>query len=415
MQHLYDDNEDLLRRAADQYPLKIQPGNWDDLAPVMLPAKAGVEKSRRKINASRILLSVTTLMAILGIAVLFEPVPSRRFPLTTQSADLRFSLQPATKGTDRGGNNHPGTLLRTARKKVAFAMAGSRLVPPAPAEATEKQVVHANKQLPVPPSLVTGHSTWKSIGHRSNAYAADIRKAGSGHVLLTRVVPATTAMAVNLIQAVPSIPSAQPPFTTPKRKGFYLSLEGGFQLNQVKGQGFNAAGFSGGFTAGFQLNKRIAAETGLSWSQKHFQTDGRYFDMSKAGSGMPPNMTVLSMSSCTNIIEIPILLKFNPGRANPSPFFIRAGISSYILTRESNDYLAVINGQQQGVKGRYTDSRHYFAAAAQLGVGMEYKTPAGSTFRVEPYVQMPLRGIGIGSVQVMTAGLHLGVTRYTHR
>jgi predicted GNAT family acetyltransferase len=63
--------------------------------------------------------------------------------------------------------------------------------------------------------------------------------------------------------------------------------------------------------------------------------------------------------------------------------------------------------------GSYKNNCRYIAVMANIGAEYNYKTGKHTLIRIEPYIQIPLKGIGIGSMPVMTAGLHVGFMRFT--
>ena len=91
--------------------------------------------------------------------------------------------------------------------------------------------------------------------------------------------------------------------------------------------------------------------------------------------------------------------------------FSSAGISSYLLTSEKNDYLTLVNGTEQSMAGSYKKACRYFAATFDLSIGYEHTLGTTTRLRIEPYLQIPLKGIGVGSMPVKSAGLHIGLLR----
>ena len=126
---------------------------------------------------------------------------------------------------------------------------------------------------------------------------------------------------------------------------------------------------------------------------------------------MPAGMKVVSLEGSCSIIEIPFKVKYNLRSRGDKHFYTTAGISGYIVTGEYNKYHAILNGAEQDITGSYNKSSGYTAAVLVLGAGYENSMGKSLRIRIAPYVQIPLRGIGVGALPVMTTGLHLGFTR----
>ncbi|HQW93716.1 MAG TPA: outer membrane beta-barrel protein, partial [Ferruginibacter sp.] len=194
-----------------------------------------------------------------------------------------------------------------------------------------------------------------------------------------------------------------------KRKpSFYFGLTGGAELSQVKGQGMTRPGLNGGLVAGLQVSKQLAVETGVQFSQKKYYSQGKHFNP-KAGS-MPSNMTVNSLDGSCSLVEIPLTVKYNFGK-NKNGFYTTAGVSTYIMTKEKNNYQATVSGQDQQIKSTYSNTKAYLATDLNFSAGYQQSIGKKLNIRVEPYIQIPLKGIGVGTMPVMSTGVHLVFTR----
>ena len=207
-----------------------------------------------------------------------------------------------------------------------------------------------------------------------------------------------------------NIPGGKQSILRKQQRGIYFGFVAGPSFNQVKSQGLNKSGFDIGLLAGYQLNNKLSIESGLLFEKKYYFSDGKYFDMSKAGTGMPAGMKVLSLEGSCAIFEIPLKLKFDFARNNHTRFFATTGISTYIITNEYNKYRTLISGTQQDVTGNYNNTSNYFAATIHISGGYQRKIGKLVSLRIEPFLQIPIRGLGIGSLPILSTGIHLGIT-----
>jgi hypothetical protein len=111
------------------------------------------------------------------------------------------------------------------------------------------------------------------------------------------------------------------------------------------------------------------------------------------------------------VIEIPLKVKYDVIDKKKGELFVTAGISTYILTKENNQYYALINGSPQNSNVIYTDKKTYLAGGLNLSTGYSIHLKKKTDIRIEPYMQMPFKGTGVGSMRVTTAGLNIGITR----
>ncbi|MFI5192853.1 MAG: outer membrane beta-barrel protein [Chitinophagales bacterium] len=192
--------------------------------------------------------------------------------------------------------------------------------------------------------------------------------------------------------------------------GFYAGIMAGPQFSQTKQQGFGGPGLSDGLLVGFHLRRKMAIETGFIISNKRYVSAGAYFDMSKISASMPSGMKLSQVQSKVTVFEIPVKFRYDVLKINQGNVFTTGGVSSYIITRESNQYHILNNGYPETLSGNYSAHQNYFAAAINVSAGYEWKVGKSLNFRVEPYLQIPTKTIGMGSMHVVSAGLYLGIT-----
>lgn len=133
--------------------------------------------------------------------------------------------------------------------------------------------------------------------------------------------------------------------------------------------------------------------------------------MDKMGGSMPADMKIISVEGNSNLYQIPIAIKYDIAHKKEGNFFASAGISSYLLTKEKNDYQTSINGVQHNMIGLYKNVTAGFASSMDVSIGYEHTLQQRATIRIQPYLQIPLKGIGMGSMQVMSTGIHIAYTR----
>ena len=138
-------------------------------------------------------------------------------------------------------------------------------------------------------------------------------------------------------------------------------------------------------------------------AKKYYYSSGEFFNLNM------PGKKVISLEGNSTIIEIPIKAKFNFLNKQKTSLFASAGVISYLLTNEKNDYILLVNGAEMNMTNIYPDASRYFAGAIDLSAGFEYNIGNALKLRIEPYVQIPLKGIGVGTMDILSSGLHLTI------
>ncbi len=403
--------DELFEKAAENYPLKINTGNFDDLMPFIgaqatTVTKTAMLKGKRK---TALLLIAFFLTSILAVTYFFSEKNNKTANDKSVSKNIiHLSSQnniakQADKNTDA----------------VAADNAVTENIEDLPENIFEPRRIGYNvKGKTITNILQPGAVTDDVNGNESSSI--DEQEALNKTESEKPKQPVQTAAAVNIeakkeiiVKPATKNKSEQEEKKTANdkkknRPGFYFGTAAGVELNQVKTQDMTKAGFNGGVILGVQLNKKIAVETGVQLSQKKYYSDGKYFKP-KTGS-MPANMNVSSLQSTSTIIEIPVSVKYNFSKKK-NTLYGKAGLSSYIMTKESNNYQAVVSGQQQQVNSTYKANKAYLASDVRISAGYQHGLNKKLNMRVEPYIQIPLKGIGVGSLPVTTTGLQIVLTR----
>ena len=191
-------------------------------------------------------------------------------------------------------------------------------------------------------------------------------------------------------------------------KGFYFGLIAGPDWSSVKMQSVNQTGYSLGVLAGYRFNKRISLESGVYWDKKYYYSTGEYFSTKHLPVQYPPALPNKSVEGYCNMFEIPISIRYDFATRINHGFFAKTGFSTYIMKKEVYSFTKT----NDAVKGPfpYYNTTTDFMAILQLSGGYERTIGQKTKIRVEPYVKIPLQGIGIGSMPISSAGIYFGIT-----
>ena len=197
----------------------------------------------------------------------------------------------------------------------------------------------------------------------------------------------------------------------PQEKGPYVGVVVGLDMSSVE-FGSVKTGNNKGLLVGYAFNNRWSVESGLLWNKKQFSADGSYY---KADGYVPQaGLTILDVNSTSQLYELPLNVKYTilTGR---NQLFATAGVSSYLIKRENIDLHYDWNGQQGNQYYDYSNTSKHWLSVANLSVG--YTVPVGSfgSLRLEPYVKMPLKELGVCNMRVTSMGLNVGLTKMLRR
>ena len=425
MQDIEQNMDELFRKAAENYPLKTGESNWDDIAPALLsssviPAESTKKRSiKKKAGLLLLLLSLSLAGWIVfnfqgnkkEITRLNKPGDEKNMTNSFNKTIIPFNKQNIEKKSATTERAHPTTqdqqlengriLLpkKSGYRKIKYSGIKNR-------SRDNAQFLFTDRLFQNMPATIFKNP----INDIANPKQIDPAHAISDQVIFKTAIEANDINAQketnteNLTEKKKN--------SMPEQRGIYLGVASGLSFAEVKKQGFKKPGLNIGVIAGYQFNGRSSIEAGLFFAQKKYFTGGRYFNMDKIGSSMPAGMEVVSLESTSCVFEIPTRFKYNLLHKNKADLFSSAGITSYILAREKNNYLMLHNGTKQNMTGLYKNGSKYFAATLDISLGYEHTIGKSSHLRIEPYLQIPLKGIGVGSLPVLSSGLRIGLTKF---
>jgi hypothetical protein len=191
-------------------------------------------------------------------------------------------------------------------------------------------------------------------------------------------------------------------------KGFYAGITSGIDLSSIHFRSLRS-GATKGFIIGYAFNKKWSIESGLFWDTKKVYDNGKYFN--PPGYTPTSGMTIVAVNGRSRLYELPVNLKYTikPGKHN---LFATAGLSSYFMRSENYDYEYLQNNQPGGHNYlSYKNETNNWFSVVNFGLGYSHKLNAIGTLRVEPYLRLPIKELGIGKMPIMSTGLNFGFTR----
>jgi len=460
MEHLENDMDDLFQKAGELYPLKTTGSDWDAVAGKLQNEIPGAvhdlsgPTAVRSGNKRKWLLLL--LLIPLGLGISYYSGKTNTAGLNISSA--KTSNKPADQNKIKTvvPDNHPASAMevdnnQAAVRENAQIQSGEKSVAENSSQHVTRMVYSEKKKNGGGGTRLTGNNTHtsqrqisgadgmtpshlnsshagqglneteavaadKSTDNSSTSTAEPARKTEAAVVPL--VVPAQkeadaalnktdkTEPAKNLSQ---DSSGAKKKTNTASRqnKGLYVGLIAGPDISAVDFQAIKHPGYSLGATLGYRFNKRLAVETGFIYDKKYYYSDGAHY------KNQLPMYTIVDVDGNCDMFEIPLNVRYDFSFKKNGNFFAKGGFSSYLMRKQTysgtsyNNY----NGSEAawGPKSNYPQE-NYFFSIVQLSGGYEFSIDGKTKIQIEPYVKIPLQGIGSGSMPISSAGIYFGIT-----
>jgi hypothetical protein len=211
-----------------------------------------------------------------------------------------------------------------------------------------------------------------------------------------------TASNIQQVQGTSTKKAASKNGRPDRMNGFSFFVSAGPDASKAQNSKAGKVTMSWGLGVAYTLN-RFTLKTGV------FSADKIYWagpDDYKLSYTPPPNLKFMGADANCRVIEIPIKLSYSFAVKNRSNWFAGAGLSSYLMKRE--DYLyeyksSAGNSYYHSYEIK-NENKHYFSVLNFSG-GYTYQLSKTISISGEPYVEVPLTGIGVGKVHLNSGGI----------
>ncbi len=407
MQDLNQNMDELLRKAAEHYPLKINKSEWETIAP-SVAGTADKPASRKKNVFIKKIISLFIFFIALLLADSFINRSLKKSELRHSFAEKKSSV-PSSNQNDVSKRSR----IKKEQDQPALQVPFSETRIKNDDIADKKNLLLNKKDESI---IGTDYQQTKNSFYQSakaeNIFNTHNSISFTGNKELIEHLLLSVNKNLPVLKQQPPVETALKPGKIFQQKGFYAGVVTGPLFDEVKNQGLKKTGFSAGLVAGYRFNDHWSFESGLLFAKKPYFSTGKYFSMDKVGGSMPQGMEILSLEGKNVMLEIPVKLKYEFLQQSNHHLFTTAGLSSFINTNEKNNYLTAMNGVQQTMISSYKNRSRSAAATLDFSAGYEFKIGKSDHIRIEPYIQVPLKGMGVGSMPMKSSGIRLGLIKF---
>lgn len=199
---------------------------------------------------------------------------------------------------------------------------------------------------------------------------------------------------------------------TDKQRFFYLGLVASPDVSFIHFQKTSPVGVGTGLLAGYQFNKHLSVETGVLFDSKNYYSKGQYFDKNKIPYFQQhPEINVNSVTGDCRMIEIPVNVRYAFSIKNKNTWYAIAGMSSYLMGHEYYDYNYTDWGNPYTRSAAYNNHTKNWFSIANFGIGYQRSLGTKTNIRFEPFIKVPVSGVGTGNMSITSTGLYIGITR----
>lgn len=166
-----------------------------------------------------------------------------------------------------------------------------------------------------------------------------------------------------------------------------------------------------GVQAEFRFASRLRVGLGVIRSVKRYQATTEDYQAPYGfwTYGVKPSR----IDADCKILDIPLSLRYDAWQQQKFNVFVSTGLSSYVMLSETYNYTYDVydpSHLRPSWRGKRT-GQHYLGVA-NFSVGYERQLTRRVSWQVEPFVKLPLGGVGFGKVKLMSTGVFLSAKYY---
>jgi hypothetical protein len=189
-----------------------------------------------------------------------------------------------------------------------------------------------------------------------------------------------------------------------KKRGFTLSLMAAPDVTTTQSSKASKISSNVGMLVTYALNNKISVTSGAVYSKKFYNSVGNY-SQSNSYTSKP-----FEVDADCNVIDIPLNVNYKIFHKKNIAVSVNTGLSSYLMLKERYNYITGEAGtvQQTSTLEIRNQNQHIFGIA-NVSISVDRKITPSVSIGIQPFMKIPLTGIGNGNVDLKSTGLSFSV------
>ncbi|MBE9600011.1 hypothetical protein [Pedobacter sp. MC2016-24] len=154
-----------------------------------------------------------------------------------------------------------------------------------------------------------------------------------------------------------------------------------------------------GILANYNLTTRLSVTSGLIYSRKRYNYTG--FGQQNNAAAYPWDVN----ADC-NVLDIPVNVNYRLLDHKKYSISLNAGASSYVMLKEKYQFRPSNPASTQNPRSiEINNENQYLFGVANIGVSFNREISRGLSIGVQPFIKLPLTGIGYGNARLRSTGV----------
>lgn len=216
---------------------------------------------------------------------------------------------------------------------------------------------------------------------------------------------ADTAKAAQLVaeNTVKEKPENVEPLPKPRRQ-LTLSVLAAPDLNTSGSLTGGQLGANIGVQMGLQLTSHISVTTGVTYAAKPYQANGFNYT-----NTFRPPVTPTRVAANCKVLDIPVNINYRVYSKGGNSLLLGTGLSSYLMLRERYRFDYDNNPAMSPFRLDIANQNQHWFGVLNLNATYQRRINNKLSLVAQPYLKLPLTGIGNGQVNLRSSGVALGI------
>jgi hypothetical protein len=161
-----------------------------------------------------------------------------------------------------------------------------------------------------------------------------------------------------------------------------------------------------GMLGTFALGSHFSVTSGAIYAKKYYNSGGTAPDGTYAtGSNL-----AWEVKAICNVLDIPLNVNYKVLSRQKLSVSVNSGLSSYIMLKEKYEYITEQPGNVKDVSTlELSNQNKHLFGVANVSVSVDHQLSDNLSIGVQPFMKLPLTGIGNGNVNLKSTGVSLSL------
>ncbi|MBE7175387.1 MAG: hypothetical protein INR69_03240 [Mucilaginibacter polytrichastri] len=192
-----------------------------------------------------------------------------------------------------------------------------------------------------------------------------------------------------------------------KAPGWSFTFSAGPDFSAVSALGGQHPKLQAGILANYSLNKRLTFSSGIRYGLKQYATSPFAYQLGR------PELagTITYIDGSCNVLEVPLRASYAVFTGKKSQLLVNGGLSSYFMLRERYAFeYTPESGRETFILNKNNANQHLFGVTEISATYTIKPKNSPVQFGIEPYLKLPLTGVGEGRVKLNSTGVNLNIS-----